>query len=398
MKGERMAKRSSFGNIMRRRLSDITNTQSPTELIGFMGEQPQISKLIGLIGQQPQASEFTPDLINQLLQACISKIIELSGNKLRDLRMNYQKLQAQNRNLAQSNSQMLAELNLGREKLKALQHEVVCKDALLKAKNLEPRGKADLNCQKVVSQVVEKIEEEGCLPQANNDIKPCSRSRRRTARSRSMGPSTTNRQTVEKEKAETKRLDHFHHFAIKHVFHSFELELGLQHAIPFAMGLKLCKSMQKTIFFRVLLYPIEGLVTISEIKNIRSKLAEKSLPIFGFQHSVTWRCVRRQSARSREREPAENLFEIEDVKFPVCNSRAENGPTPSIMKDVKFPVCNSRAENGPTPSIMKEETCEPRNETQVSHRSSIGRPSRRAAEKIQSYKEVPVNVKMRRAE
>jgi hypothetical protein len=37
-----------------------------------------------------------------------SKIIELSGNKLRDLRMNYQKLQAQNWNLAQSNSQMLA--------------------------------------------------------------------------------------------------------------------------------------------------------------------------------------------------------------------------------------------------------------------------------------------------
>ncbi|KAL9371921.1 hypothetical protein Peur_037061 [Populus x canadensis] len=301
MKGERMAKRSSFGNIMRRRLSDITNTQAQ-------------HKLVGLIVEQSQISESNEDLINQLLQVKQekemllklveerNKIIELSGNKLRDLRMNYQKLQAQNWNLAQSNSQMLAELNLGREKLKALQHEIACKEALLKVKNLGPQGKADMNCQNVVSQEVEKIEEEECVPgAANNDIKPCSRSRRRTARSRSMGPSTTNRQTVEKEKAETKR-----------------------------------------------------------------------------------RCVRRQSAasRSQEREPAENLFEIEDVRFPVSNSRDK-----------------SMKENGLTSSsITKEEICKPSNEAQVSHRSSIGRPSRRAAEKVQSYKEVPLNVKMRREE
>ena len=96
------------------------------------------------------------------------------------------------------------------------------------------------------------------------------------------------------------------------------------------------------------------------------------------------RCVRRQSAtRSQEREPAENLFEIEDVKFPVSNSRDK-----------------SMKENGLTPpsSITKEEICEPRNEAQGSHRFSIGRPSRKAAEKVQSYKEVPINVKMRRAE
>uniref|UniRef100_A0A6N2KQS5 Shugoshin C-terminal domain-containing protein n=1 Tax=Salix viminalis TaxID=40686 RepID=A0A6N2KQS5_SALVM len=295
MKGERMAKRASFGNIMRRRLSDITNTQAQPKLVGLVEEQPQISEsnedLINQLLQEKQEKEMLLKLVEER-----NKIIELSGNKLRDLRMNYQKLQAQNWNLAQSNSQMLAELNLGREKLKALQHEIVCKEALLKAKNLRPQGNADMNCQNVVSQEVEKTEEEEYA--ANNDIKPCSRSRRRTGRSRSMGPSTTNRQ---KEKAESKR-----------------------------------------------------------------------------------RCVRRQSAtRSQEREPAENLFEIEDVKFPVSNSRDK-----------------SMKENGLTPpsSITKEEICEPRNEAQGSHRSSIGRPSRKAAEKVQSYKEVPINVKMRRAE
>ncbi|KAH8510070.1 hypothetical protein H0E87_007845 [Populus deltoides] len=212
--------------------------------------------------------------------------------------MNYQNLQLQNWNLAQSNSQMLAELNLGREKLKALQHEVVCKDALHKARNLEAQGKADVNCQNAVSQEVEKIKEAECLPEASNDIKPCGRSGRRTGRSRSMGPFTTNRKTAEKEKTETKR-----------------------------------------------------------------------------------RCVRRQSARfkSQEREPAEKLFEIEVAKFPVSRDK-------------------SKKENGLTSSITKEETCGAGNEAQVSLRSSIGRPLRRAAEKVQSYKEVPVNVKMRRAE
>ncbi|KAJ6739614.1 SHUGOSHIN 2 [Salix koriyanagi] len=299
MKGERMGKRSSFGNIMRRRLSDITNTQSQF-------------KVVGLIEEHPRISESTQDFLNQLLlvkqeKAMLqklleerNKIIELSGNKLRDLRMNYQNLQLQNWNLAQSNSQLLAELNLGREKLKALQHELVCKDALHKARNLEPQGKADMNCQNAVSQEVEKIGEAECLPEASNDIKPCGRSGRRTARSRSMGPPTTNRKTAEKEKIETKR-----------------------------------------------------------------------------------RCAQRQSARfkSQEREPAEKLFEIEDARFPVSRnkSRRENGQTPS--------------------SITKEETCGAGNEEQVSLRSSIGRPLRRAAaEKVQSYKEVPLHVKMRRAE
>ncbi|KAF9675162.1 hypothetical protein SADUNF_Sadunf09G0003400 [Salix dunnii] len=318
MKGERMAKRSSFGNIMRRRLSDITNTQAQPKLVGLVEEQPQISEsnedLINQLLQEKQEKEMLLKLVEERKYPLVcsfvwllgkkimgnwgNKLIEMSGNKLRDLRMNYQKLQAQNWNLAQSNSQMLAELNLGREKLKALQHEIVCKEALLKAKNLRPQGNADMNCHNVVSQEVEKMEEEEYA--ANNDIKPCSRSRRRTGRSRSMGPSTTYRQTVEIEKAESKR-----------------------------------------------------------------------------------RCVRRKSARSQEREPAENLFEIEDVKFPVPNSRDK-----------------SMKENGlnPPSSITKEEICEPRNEAQGSHRFSIGRPSRKAAEKVQSYKEVPINVKMRREE
>lgn len=75
--------------------------------------------------------------------------------------------------------------------------------------------------------------------------------------------------------------------------------------------------------------------------------------------------MRRQSARfptQEQHEALEDLFEIEDAKYPE----------------------------------VVAETCGLRN--QSPRRSSIvsGRPSRKAAEKVQSYKEVPLNIKMRR--
>uniref|UniRef100_A0A2C9W004 Shugoshin C-terminal domain-containing protein n=1 Tax=Manihot esculenta TaxID=3983 RepID=A0A2C9W004_MANES len=282
MKGERMAKRSSaFGSIVKSRLSDITNPQSQHTLVGLDEKQPPI----------PNSTE---DLINQLLKEKATlilfvverdKIIALSDNQLRNLRMRYQKLQLQNWNLAQANSQMLA-LNLGREKLKSLQHELVCKVALLKAKNLEQEGKAEIINQKTGSQ-------------------PGNRVRRRPARSQSMGPSTTSRQGMEKEKLESKR-----------------------------------------------------------------------------------RCLRRQSARFKSQEQElsmENLFEIEEAKFPITH------PLDNPMQEKGLKAqCPS--------SVMKEENFDPENEAQVAERSSLDRPVRRAVEKVQSYKEVPLNTKMRRTE
>lgn len=79
------------------------------------------------------------------------------------------------------------------------------------------------------------------------------------------------------------------------------------------------------------------------------------------------------------------LFEIEDAKYSV--SQSLDNP---IHED-GVPL-NS--------SIKKEEEgemCTRRNEGQVSQRSSIGRPLRKAAEKVQSYKEAPIKIKMRRA-
>ncbi|XP_050282181.1 shugoshin-1-like isoform X2 [Quercus robur] len=299
MKGDRMAKRSSFGSIMRKKLSDITNLQA-------QGSPSQDEK-------QPEISQPDKDYIDKLLKERMTlvkliaernKIIELSGAELQKMRVSLQKLQLQNWNLAQSNSQMLAELNLGKDKLKELRHELGCKNALLKAKNMELEGKTESKHKNTGSQEGEVAAEQS-LHVTNDNDKTCKRNRRRTARSQSMGPSTSHKKVVDKEKVENKR-----------------------------------------------------------------------------------RCLRRQSARfkSHEREPTENLFEIEDAKLLVSQSH-EN----SIQEE---PV--------PLNSSFKNEeegkNCVPRNEAQVSLRSSIGRPLRKAAEKVQSYKEAPLKSKMRREE
>ncbi|KAK9279572.1 hypothetical protein L1049_013251 [Liquidambar formosana] len=301
MKGEKMAKRSSFGSIVRKKFADITNLQ-PQPKFAIQDENP------------PPASPSTKEYIDKLIKAKMkltrliedrNKIIELSEVELRKLRINYQKMQLQNWNLAQSNSQILAELNSGREKLKSLQHDLVCKDALLKAKNLELQGKENMNSQKTHSQDGEEAVDES-LRKANDDKKPPNANRRRhSTRSQSMGPSTSFQQAAEKEMDENKR-----------------------------------------------------------------------------------RRLRRQSARfkSQQREPIENLFEIQDAKFPVSQ-----------------PLDNPMHEDGPTvlgSSVGEEEEqrSASRFEARESQRSSIGRPLRRAAEKVQSYKEIPLNIKMRRSE
>lgn len=100
------------------------------------------------------------------------------------------------------------------------------------------------------------------------------------------------------------------------------------------------------------------------------------------------RCLRRQSARFKSQEQElsmENLFEIEEAKFPITH------PLDNPMQEKGLKAqCPS--------SVMKEENFDPENEAQVAERSSLGRLARRAVEKVQSYKEVPLNTKMRRTE
>ncbi|KAL4591599.1 hypothetical protein LXL04_004568 [Taraxacum kok-saghyz] len=274
MRGDKMAKRSSFGKTIRKRLSDITNYQPnlkseplcdqilppDNSLYSAKNHIDHLLKIIVMIEQE------NAELMKLITDK--NKVIEVNGAELQKLRIVVQKTQLQNWNLAQSNSHMMAELNLGKQKLKTLQHQLTCKDALLKTMNQELQEHREINDRKGTSQVGDNP----CTEQQNAN--KCTR----PTRSQSHGPwmTTTDEQVSDKEKVENKR-----------------------------------------------------------------------------------RCVRRQTARFRSQEK-ENLFEIEDVNMD---------------------------EGGQTSVDQKE-----------SQRMSFGRPSRRAAEKVQSYKETSLKIKMRRPE
>ncbi|XP_071696441.1 uncharacterized protein [Rutidosis leptorrhynchoides] len=271
MEVDRMAKRSSFGRSIRKRLSDITNYQP----------QPKSSTVfdqtLPLNDSSSSVKEHIGNLLKEnagLLQTITekNKVIELNGLELQKLRVMLQKTQLQNWNLAQSNSHMMAELNLGKQKLKTLQHQLNCKDAMLKTIKKEHQDNGNVDKEQ---------------PTVSKNM--------HSRRSQSIASfKTTVQRASEKETFENKR-----------------------------------------------------------------------------------RCVRRQSARfasEEQHEPKEeNLFEIEDLKIH------EDGPTARTIEQ----------------KVIKSGTkLDPRE----LHRTSLGRPSRRAAEKIQSYKETPVNIKMRRPE
>lgn len=288
------------GSVERIRLANITNMQ----------HQPKPSTLDEMLFIPASTKEYVNELKKEnmtlmKLLADRNKIIELSGIELHKLRVNLQKMQQQNFQLAQSNSQMLAELNLGKDRLKLLQHELGCKKGLLVAKGLELEEKNETLPSQKVDKEVEMLNCEETLEssEAFSKInKPCNMNTRK--QSKSLGPSIVKQ--LEDKKADNKRL-----------------------------------------------------------------------------------CVRRQSARfkSEEQKPVEDLFEVD-------STRLTSGPLhdDQMQEEVSTSVCLSVEKDD------KECKSSLSNQAEDIERPSIGRPSRQAAKKVNTYKEVPLNVKMRRTE
>ncbi|GMG98783.1 hypothetical protein Nepgr_000623 [Nepenthes gracilis] len=301
-----MVKRSSFGNIVRKRLSDITNLhsycKSPAKYENATATDSSTKNDIDRLFKENLS------LLQHLQEK--NKLVELSGLELRKLRISLQKIQLQNWHLAQTNSHILAELNLGKEKLKDLQHELACKDALLKAKTSELEDKEKILCPKTGSQEGEpecaEQQAGNHLKQNNDNKKPSNYNKRRPTRSRSMGDSAASQTIMEKEMAENKR-----------------------------------------------------------------------------------RCLRRQSATARTKSCEELHDELFETNANFLVSQPINEPRHE----------KTRSSLDSSISIMEKPVeCDLKLEAGARRRSSVGRPLRRAAEKVQSYKEAPLNVKMRRSE
>ncbi|KAK6929150.1 Shugoshin, C-terminal [Dillenia turbinata] len=284
LKAEKVINRNSIG-IARKGLADISNLQHrPTQ--AHLVENPSLT---------------TKEYIDQLhkenmalmkLLAGRNKIIELTGNELQKLRINLQKLRFQNSQLVQANSEMLAELNSSKDRLKALQHEIGCKNSLLKVRNLELEEKRKNTSPQ--TEMVNVAVEEKCEEAAERFI---------------------------------------------------ELE---PHKKP---------------------------------HDTRRRRQEK-----GKCNHQPW--LRRESARFKcKKEEPEDLFEIDDTTFPPpmhCKDKLNESHSPSLASSLK--------------NEEKEGHSMSNDDSQDIQRSSVGRPLRQAARKVKSYKEVPLNIKMRRSE
>ncbi|XP_024990466.1 SHUGOSHIN 1 [Cynara cardunculus var. scolymus] len=230
-----------------------------------------------------------------------NRSIELGGAEVQKLRVILQKVQQQNLLLAQSNSQMLVELNSVKERQKALKHELGCKDGLIIAKKLEPEGNPKARIFQANDSQNDKVTEleetEACTVAESNDHKRYNTSRMQKSKS-----------------------------------------------------------------------------LVSSDKKVQDNEVGKARRIQ----------TRRQSSRLKHDEPksTKSSFEIENVDdLPPC----------SLLDDDKS--CN------PVPlSSNKEGKSLEDYKPQEQRKTSLSRPLREAAKKVQSYKEINVNVKMRRNE
>ncbi|KAJ0694059.1 putative shugoshin [Helianthus annuus] len=279
--------KTSIVNSGRKKLADISNMPSaPTTLTQDNKSRPNSSTMKDYIEQLQKENVALKKLL-----ADKNKIIEISGAELQKLRMTLQKMQQQNLHLAQSNSQLLADLNSGKDRLKELQHQLGCKNGVLIAKKLELEGKRKTKaCEtnETKAKVSEHEEIGVCtVPESSKDQQ-----------------SNTN-------------------------------------------GRQKSKSL------------------CSAVKKIQEKDAGDN------ERSV----ARRQSARFKhdEPKPAEDTFHTDEI-------------------DDKMQVDDIAV------SVKKEDDSLPNKVSQEGRRSSISRPSREVTKKVQSYKEISVNVKMRRPE
>ncbi|XP_024462150.2 SHUGOSHIN 2 isoform X11 [Populus trichocarpa] len=297
-----------------------------------------------------------------------NKIIELSAIELQKLRIRFQQLQQQNQHLAQTNSQMLAELNAGKDKLKVFQHELGCKNGLLDAINLELKEKAKKVRCRIKRNEVETIKGDGAaqLSQPEEENKPCNPKRKRQSNVQSLETRPVQPQT--KENADKKSISHD----------------------------SVCLRRQSARFKSGEEEPTEN--------NVDTKSSPDSFCLG--RHSARFKseeqlneknddkrsriCRRKQSIRIKSEaqieEPTEDLFQTDDAKFHVPAIYGD--PVHESCPTLSAPSVKIESETGN--SALRFETQEPR-------RTSL-RPPRRAAEKVQSYKEIPLNVKMRRSE
>ncbi|XP_024169431.1 SHUGOSHIN 2 isoform X2 [Rosa chinensis] len=352
-KKEKKAKGCLVGSA-RKTLGDISNIQQRPNKQAIQHVNQQFDSLT----TKKYVENLTKE--NVALMKLLSdrnKVIELSRTELENLRAHLEKVQQQNSQLAHANSQMLAEVTSSRDRLRILQHALGCQNALLKVRKVEEKE----NAKQVRNQNTtnEKVRSARCVEpgESSQAVKEhFNTNRKRQPQNLALGPPIV--EVVQNnEKADNKR-------RLRRQSAIFETEDQETTEDSFEI-----KDDNKRWLRRQLASAKTEELQASEDLS-ESKNENKSL--------------RRQSARFKTEEPevteetkvTEDLSEINDDNFPV-----------SLLHNDGVHESDSTC-----PLVKKEDGG--RSEEQEFQRSSI-RPLRRAAEKVKSYKEIPINVKMR---
>ncbi|KAM1816627.1 hypothetical protein ACFX12_001009 [Malus domestica] len=497
-KGGKISKGLSIGSSSRKRLADISNLQQQWPKPSVQQEKQQFDS--------DTNKEYIDNLQkeNRTLMKLLTdrnKIIELSRVEIQKLRINLQKVQQQNLQLAQANSQIVGELNSGKDRLKALQHEIGCKNGLLNVRKLEAEGRAKrVTCQSKENQVEgsTKCVEAGESLQADSEDGPCNTKRGRHPKNPPVASHTVEAVEV-KVKADNKRRQSARFKTEEHeateemlatnvgkipvspicdnVVHESEMAFSLvdkeaptieavqanekannkRRFTRQSARLKTEEQEANEFFFETNGYkiPVSPLCdnVVHESETTCSPGEKEDPTIEELQpkgKAENKRRFTRQSARLKTEEQApEVLFETNGEEFPVpppCQNVAhESAPTCSMAEkedpiteavhdkekadnkrrltrqstkfkteergatEASFEINDDTVhasslsdevvhESGLTCSSVKKDDggyIDPRSEGQECRKSSA-RPLRRATQKIQSYKEIPVNLKMRR--
>eukprot|EP00258_Populus_trichocarpa_P049555 XP_024465574.1 SHUGOSHIN 2 isoform X10 [Populus trichocarpa] len=384
IKGEKLEKGSLVGIAQRKMLADISN----------LSQRNQYGKSQSVLVSKEHVEKLQRDIMALTkLVADRNKIIELSAIELQKLRVNYQQLQQQNLQLAQTNSQMLAELNAGKDKLKAYQHELGCKNGLLNAKKLELKEKTKKVRSQNMRNEVETIKGDNAAQFSQpEDNKPCNTKRKRQSKVQSLDSSAVKpgqtEDNVEKKSVCLRRQSA--------MFKSGE-EPTEKNIVTKSISLDSVCLRRQSARLKSGEEPNEKDIDTKSIspdsvclrrQSARFKSGEE--PTEKDTDTKSRICTGRQSTRVKSedqiQEPAENLFQTDDAKFHI----------PPLHDDPVHESCPTSS----VPSVkIESETGNsvPRFETQELQRTSF-RPTRRAVEKVQTYKEIPLNVKMRRSE
>ncbi|XP_048326921.2 SHUGOSHIN 2 isoform X4 [Ziziphus jujuba] len=417
-KGEEILKKpSTGGGPTRKRLMDISNLQNQQSNPANQDAKQQSAKVATEEYVDKLHKENT--ILMQLL-ADRNKLLELSRVEILKLRTNLEKVQQQNLQLAQANSHMLREVNSGKDRLLVIQHELACKSGFLKAMKLEAEEKVKrVTCQNAANEeVANKYGEAGESTQAAKVNKPGIANRRQQSKAQSLDPLTIKAIHVEEmvgnkrhcSRRQSARFKSEEQEANEDSFKMDDAKLAVSSIVNAKQTVENKKRCLRRQSARFKYEELEANEDSFKMDNAKLAVSPKE--------TVD---NKKQSARFKPEEPGvnEDSFKMDDANFansPSCSRRqcagfkseeTEANEDSFHMDDPKFAVSPRYDDSlhgvGPSllgSAVIKEDGGEtaPIPVTQEFRRSSVGRPSRRAAEKVTSYKEIPINVKMRRME